>query len=537
MILNKKAIKESSKWKEANIEIPDYDIDEMVSKTKNNPAWLHFGAGNIFKGFIAPLQDRLLSLKKSEKGIIVAETYDVEIIDKIYAPYDNLSLLVLMNPDGSLKNSVVGSIAESLVGDASRPNDWKRLKEIFEKPSLQMVSLTITEKGYSLTGSSGDYLNDVKHDFNNGPEQPRHIMSKISSLAYFRYLKGELPIAFVSMDNCSRNGEVLQNSIRTIVQKWIKNGFVDSKFLEYLDNPQKVSFPWTMIDKITPRPSDRIKARLSEIGFKSTDIVCTDKNTFIAPFVNAEISQYLVIEDHFPNGRIPLESAGVLFTDRKTVDMVEKMKVGACLNPLHTALAVFGCLLGYRSIADEMTDQHLRKLVEKIGYDEGLPVVANPGILDPIAFIKEVIEVRFPNKYIPDTPQRIAVDTSQKISVRFGETIKAYASSNQLDVNALKYIPLVIAGWCRYLMGIDDMGETMELSPDPMLDELKSYISGIQLGDEASICDRLKPILSNEKIFGINLYSTELGKKIEGYFNEMICGKHAVRRTLEKYLN
>jgi fructuronate reductase len=536
MKLNKNAIKDSSAWKNAKIDVPDYNIEEMVSKTKINPTWVHFGAGNIFKGFIAQIQDTLLGLKKSETGVIVAETYDVEIIDKIYAPYDNLSLLVLMNPDGSLKNSVIGSISESLVGDLSRQSHWERLKSIFEEPSLQMVSFTITEKGYSLTGTSGDYLNDVKHDFDNGPQMPKHIISKIASLAYCRYLKGEFPIAFVSMDNCSKNGEVLKNSVRIIVHKWINNGFVENKFLDYLDNPKKVSFPWTMIDKITPRPSEKIKDRLSEIGFESAEIICTEKNTYIAPFVNTEISQYLVIEDHFPNGRMPLEAAGVLFTDRQTVKMVEKMKVGACLNPLHTALAVFGCILGYQSIADEMKDQYLRKLAEKIGYDEGLPVVAHPGILDPKAFIKEVIEVRFPNKYIPDTPQRIVTDTSQKIPARFGETIKTYFSNDKLDVNSLKYIPLAIAGWCRYLLGIDDNGDVMELSPDPMISELKALVAGIGFGNETSVGDHLKPILSNEKLFGIDLYSTELGQKVEKYFKEMICGKHAVRKTLEKYV-
>ena len=106
----------------------------------------------------------------------------------------------------------------------------------------------------------------------------------------------------------------------------------------------------------------------------------TAKNTYIAPFINAEAAEYLVVEDKFPNGRMPLEEAGVIFTDRETVNKVEKMKVGTCLNPLHTALAVFGCLLGYELIADEMKDEELRRLVEKIGYDEGLPVVVDPGV-------------------------------------------------------------------------------------------------------------------------------------------------------------
>ena len=169
------------------------------------------------------------------------------------------------------------------------------------------------------------------------------------------------------MDNCSHNGDVLKDAILTVAKNWVDNGHVESEFLEYLNDKQKVSFPWTMIDKITPRPSEKIKDDLNKIGFLSTRILCTDKNTFIAPFVNAEVPQYLVIEDDFPNGRMPLEVAGVLFTDRETVDMVEKMKVTTCLNPLHTTLAVFGCLLDYKLIAHEMKDRRLKKLVEKIG--------------------------------------------------------------------------------------------------------------------------------------------------------------------------
>ncbi|MDP4183294.1 MAG: mannitol dehydrogenase family protein [Bacillota bacterium] len=515
------------------MEIPMYNIEEMVCKTRDNPTWIHFGAGNIFKAFIAPLQNTLLNLNKVDTGIIVVETYDQEVIEKVYRPCDNLSLLALMNPDGSLKNSVIGSIAESLVGDQ---RDWERLNQIFETPSLQTASFTITEKGYSLTDASGNFLSEVIHDINHGPLQPKHTISKITSLAYRRYLKGELPLSFVSMDNCAKNGEALKKSIETVVRLWIENGFVESSFMDYLNNPHKVSFPWTMIDKITPRPSEKIQTALNQCGFESTEIICTAKKTYIAPFVNAEISQYLIIEDHFTNGRMPLELAGVLFTDRQTVERVEKMKVGACLNPLHTALAVFGSILGFQSIADEMKDPCLRKLVEKIGYDEGLPAVAHPLILDPKAFIKEVIDVRLPNPFIPDTPQRIATDTSQKIPARFGETIKTYFSDPQLDIDSLKYIPLVIAGWLRYLLGVNDDGEIMELSPDPMLSELKTFIAGIRYGNVDSVGDCLYPILSDEKLFGINLYTTSLGRKVEGYLKEMVRGKNAVKELLEKCL-
>lgn len=133
-------------------------------------------------------------------------------------------------------------------------------------------------------------------------------------------------------------------------------------------------------------------------------------------------------------------------TDRETVNNVERMKVTTCLNPLHTALAVYGCLLGYTSIAAEMRDPQLRALVEHIGYDEGMPVVVDPGILSPRDFIAEVIRDRLPNPFIPDAPQRIACDTSQKVGIRFGETIKAYAASPDLDAGESDLYP---TGHCR----------------------------------------------------------------------------------------
>ncbi len=529
-------IKNTKPWQEKGIELPSFDIDKMIEDTNKAPTWIHFGAGNIFRGFIAVLQQTLLNTGKANTGIVAVETYDYEIIEKIYKPYDNLTLLVIMNPDGTLNKKVVGSIGNSIIGDTKKEEEWSKLKEMFINPSLQMVSLTITEKGYGLQNLAGEYYEEVKKDMTGGPKGPGHLMAKIASLVYDRYKNGAHPIALVSMDNCSHNGAKFHHAVESIVKKWVENGLVENEFLEYINNPQKVSFPWSMIDKITPRPSDSVKKSLEEIGFESTEIICTSKNTYISPFVNAEGPQYLVIEDSFPNGRMPLEEAGVMLTDRETVDKVEKMKVCTCLNPLHTALAIYGCLLGHKSIADEMKDKQLKTLIEKISYEEGLKVVVNPGIIDPEDFVKEVIETRLPNPYIPDTPQRIATDTSLKVGIRFGETIKAYKQREDLDPKTLTYIPLVIAGWCRYLMGLNDEGKEMPLSPDPMIDELRAYLSDIKLGDSDSVGDSLRPILSSENIFGLDLYEVGLGEKVEGYFKELIAGPEAVRNTLVKYI-
>jgi len=535
MVISMRLVNYDASWKEKGYELPEYDREQISKNTKENPTWIHFGAGNIFRGFPAAGLQKILNSKAYEKGVIVAEGFDYEIIEKAYQPFDNLSLLVVLKSNGTIEKRVIGSVTESLVADSTNAKDWERLKEIFKNPSLQMASFTITEKGYSLVNSQGDYLDAVSNDFREGPKQPGNIMGKVTALLFERYQNGGYPIAMVSMDNCSHNGDKLFAAVETYAKNWVNHGFAEEGFLRYINDSARVTFPWSMIDKITPRPDDKVKQMLEKDGFEDTDLIITSKNTYTAPFVNAEETEYLVIEDTFPNGRPPLEKAGFLFTDRETVDKVEKMKVCTCLNPLHTALAVYGCLLSYHTIWEEMRDPELNKLVNKIGYVEGMPVVINPGVLDPQDFIDAVIQRRLPNPFMPDAPQRIATDTSQKIPIRFGETIKAYVKSDNLKVTDLTFIPLAIAGWCRYLMGIDDEGNEFIPSPDPMLAELQGYVKDIKLGDKLRK-DTLKPILSNDKIFAVDLYRVGLGEKIEDMFEELIAGKGAVRATLKKYL-
>lgn len=537
MNLNEQGLKERQAWEQAGYTLPSYDRAAMISKTKTAPYWIHFGAGNIFRAFQANVVQELLNQGKLDRGLIVAEGYDYEIIEKMNHPHDDYSILVTLKSDGTVEKSVTGSIAESLTLDSDNETDFSRLKEIFAMDSLQMASFTITEKGYSLRGADGNFTAAVASDMEAGPDKPVSYIGKVASLLYARFLAGQKPIAMVSMDNCSHNGDKLYEAISAFADGWCKNGLADAQFVSYIKTSGKVSFPWSMIDKITPRPDASIEALLQKDGIEELDPVITGKNTYVAPFVNAEECQYLVIEDDFPNGRPALEYGGIIFTDRETVDKVEKMKVCTCLNPLHTALAVFGCLLGYDLISKEMQNSSLKKLVELIGYQEGLPVVVNPGILNPKDFIDTVLNIRIPNPFMPDTPQRIATDTSQKLAIRFGETIKAYAATPQLDVSSLRGIPLVFAGWLRYLMGIDDNGNTFTLSPDPLLAEVRPYLADIRLGDRFDADALLRPLLSDAKIWGLNLYEVGMASLVCDYFTQMTCGVGAVVKTLQEVLS
>ncbi|MCF0242476.1 MAG: mannitol dehydrogenase family protein [Treponema sp.] len=534
MKLSLDGIKNSDEWISKGWSLPAFDFNKVEKATKENPFWIHFGAGNIFRAFQANVVQNLLNNGVLNRGLIVAEGYDYEIIEKMYRPHDNIGALVTLKASGSVEKTVVASIMESLTADSNNVSDWNRLKEIFSKDSLQMVSFTITEKGYVLQNAQGVYAPFVEDDMKAGPVKPESYMGKVVGLLYERYLCGEKPVAMVSMDNCSHNGDKLKSAVMGMAQAWENNGVCKKGFYDYVTNPNKVSFPWTMIDKITPRPDAKIEKILNDDGVENLSPVITSKKTYAAPFVNAEECQYLVIEDSFPNGKPDLEKGGIIYTSRETVDKVEKMKVCTCLNPLHTALAVSGCLLGFTLISKEMADKDLKKMVEIAGYVEGLPVVVNPEIISPKNFIDEVVNIRIPNPFMPDTPQRIACDTSQKLSIRFGETIKAYQKSSDLDVSSLKVIPMVFALWLRYLMALDDEGNPFELSPDPLLKEVTPYVSGIELGKAFDAHSVLEPVLSRSDIFGLNLYETVLGERVENIFTRLCSGAGAVRKVIHE---
>ena len=506
MLLTNEGLKNRQDF--AGYRLPCFNREEVIKKTMEHPAWLHFGAGNIFKAFQADACQRLLEAGHCDTGIIAVERRKKQEDEN-----DGLFIKVTLKSDGNVEKAVIASVSEQLF----LYGDEARLTEIFENPSLQMVSFTITEKGYLIRDINGDYLPEVEEDLSkdwNTDKSPaltakparaaKSYMGKIAAMLFARYKKNKAPLAMVSMDNYSHNGDKLKDVIMTFAEAWDSEGF--GKWLE-----ESVSFPWSMIDKITPVPDAAVSAMLEEDGLPPG-----------TPFVNAEESEYLVIEDSFPNGRPALEKAGIYFTDRETVDKMERMKVCTCLNPLHTGLAIFGCLLGYQRIWQEMQDEDLRKLAEKIGL-EGLPVVSDPGIIKPRDFIDTVLKERLPNPFMPDSPQRIASDTSQKLPIRLGETIKAYLASDRLSVSSLRLIPLVYAAWLRYLMAIDDNGTAFELSYDPLLGNVQPYVKDMKLGEEPD-CSVLEPLLRNDAIFGVDLSEAGLSEKVCPYFKQAADG-------------
>ena len=538
MKLTMAGIKDREAWEKAGIQLPGYDVEEVSEKARKAPRWVHFGIGNIFRVFIGGIADGLLEEGALDRGLTCVETFDYDVADKIYAPYDNLGLSVILHGDGTRDYKVLGALAEAVKAQSSNDKQWNRLKEIFAAPSLQLVSFTITEKGYALQKADGTWFPFVEADIKNGPAKATGAMAVLTAMLYERYQAGKHPLALVSMDNCSQNGARLRQSVLTMAEEWKKAGYVDDGFLAYVSDEKTIAFPWTMIDKITPRPSEQIAADLEALGVEDMQPVITAKKTYIAPFVNAEKPQYLVIEDSFPNGRPALEKGfGVYMADRKTVNLAERMKVTVCLNPVHSATGPLGVALGYELFAHMLnTDADMMKMARMVAYDEGLPVVQDPGILSPQAFVDELFNDRFPNEYLGDTNLRLAVDVSQMVGIRFGETIKAYVEKYG-DASRLTALPMGIAGWLRYMLAVDDAGKKYELAPDPMNEEIQEQLKDIVVGQPETFTDQLRPILSNERLFFIDLYKAGVGEKVENMFREMIAGPGAIKATIHKYVN
>ena len=245
-----------SQWERKGYQVPSYDIQAVREKTAKEPTWVHFGGGNIFRAFPAAILNQALNSGAYDRGVIVAETFDYEVIDKAYAPYDNLSLLVSLQSTGTVEKKVIASVTEALKADYRFP-DWERLQEIFRNPSLQMISFTITEKGYGY--NEADLARGL---------QPVFAMGKVCALLMERFRAGALPLTVQSMDNCSHNGDKVKAGVLAYAEAWVKAGEAPQAFLDYLKDPSRITFPWSMIDKITPRPHQKVKELLQADAFE-----------------------------------------------------------------------------------------------------------------------------------------------------------------------------------------------------------------------------------------------------------------------------
>jgi len=232
--------------------------------------------------FIARVNQRLLNAGLADTGIICCGTMDYENFEKIYKPFDNLTIICDLKSNGDTGYEIIGNITEAIPADYDSPAQIARLNAIAANHSLQMISFTITEKGYALRDADGSLFASAAADMEAGPSHPVTCMGFIASLLNERFKAGRYPLALVSMDNCSHNGDKLQASVTEIIDAWAEKNYGATR------KPVFVCGDFNCLPESAPITA------MKEAGF---EIISSTGNTFTAKNPSKCID-YIFIKKH-----------------------------------------------------------------------------------------------------------------------------------------------------------------------------------------------------------------------------------------------
>jgi fructuronate reductase len=429
---------------------------------------VHLGVGAFQRAHQAMYTEAALNAGDKRWGIVGASLRSPAVRDQL-RPQDGLYTLAVRGAEGE-NLQVVGAIKDVLVA----PEDPEALLHGLCDPSVKIVTLTVTEKGYCYdpaTTALDESHPDIVHDLANR-SRPRTAPGLLVEALRRRREAKDHSFTVLCCDNLPHNG----NTVATIVTRFA--ALCDRELAGYIAN--EVAFPSTMVDRITPATTDEDRAAISRrIGVEDA-----------APVVTEPFSQW-VIEDRFPEGRPDWSIAGAEFvTD---VAPYENMKL-RLLNGSHSTLAYLGYLAGYETVADAMKDANYRRLAEGVMDDASTTLQMPPGA-DVAAYKRDLME-RYSNPALKHRTWQICMDGSQKLPQRLLGSIR-----DRLAVGApIDRLVMGVAGWMRYVTGIDEAGKPIDVR-DPLSARLRA------IADQAGLAaDRLAPaLLDVREIFSPDL--------------------------------
>lgn len=474
----------------SDIRTPKYDRNAL------DAGILHMSVGGFHRSHQAVYVDNVLSQSPANwmiagVGLMPQDSTNLDKLreqDCLYA--------VLERAPSADNVRVVGSMKRVL----HAPTETAAVIAEIASPAIKIVSLTVTEKGY--------YYNEKRDvDFTNATVQedlklsatPKTVYGYLTQGLQKRRADGVGPVTIMCCDNLPGNGHITQHLLNQFVEK------ADPTLLSWI--AENVSFPNAMVDRITPVTTPAIQNILEE-NFGLADgwpVVCEDYIQWI-------------LEDKFIAGRPDFEKAGVQMV--ADVEPYEKMKV-RLLNGSHSALSYVSYLMGHRTVDKAMADPLVSGFVKKYMDEDINPTVPTVPGIDLTAYRAKLIE-RFANPSISDQVQRLAEDGSQKIRNAMVPPLMIQAEAGQ----SIRWIALALAGWWRYLQGVDEAGEVIQIK-DPMADRLSAAAK--QSPDDP------KALLAFEEIFGAEPQNNqELVSLMTAYLADF--KKSGVRATVEKLL-
>ena len=430
---------------------------------------VHLGLGAFHRAHQAVYTEQVLNAGDLRWGIAGASLRAAETRDAL-APQNGL-YTVAVRDSAATHYQVIGALTALHVA----PENPAALIKAMAQESVKIVSLTVTEKGYCHDPATGD-LNadhpDIRHDLAY-PDQPKSALGVLLAALAQRHKAGLAPFTILTCDNLPANGHTLHR----VLQQFTRLARKD--LLSFVKN--EVACPSTMVDRIVPSTTDADRQMVAEaLGVDDGWPIMTE------PFTQ------WVIEDRFPHGRPDWGAYGAELVH--DVLPYETMKL-RLLNGSHSTLAYLGYLSGYETVAEAMADPALASLIEDMMAQEITPVLSVPQGADVAAYRRSLL-ARFRNTALRHRTWQIAMDGSQKLPQRLLSTIR-----ERLAVNAsIDRLALGVAGWMRYVTGVDEQGQTIDVR-DPLATELRKR------ADQAGLnAEQLAPsLLGIEAIFGKDL--------------------------------
>ncbi|MEG1247202.1 mannitol dehydrogenase family protein [Citrobacter sp.] len=476
----------------AKAAIPDYDRSKLV------PRIVHLGFGAFHRAHQGVYADILAAEHSSDWGYYEVNLIGGEQQIADLKQQDNLYTVAEMSA-GAWTARVVGVVKNALHAQVDG------LEAVFSalcEPQVAIVSLTITEKGYCHSPATGQLMLEspmIAADLQN-PNQPKSAPGVIVEALARRKAAGLAAFTVMSCDNMPENGHVMRNVVTAYARA------VDAELADWIEN--HVTFPSTMVDRIVPAVTPDTLDKIEQLtGVRDPAGVACE------PF------RQWVIEDNFVAGRPQWEKAGAeLVAD---VIPFEEMKL-RMLNGSHSFLAYLGYLAGYQHINDCMGDDNYRCAARALMLQEQAPTLKVKGV-DLQQYADRLIE-RYSNPALRHRTWQIAMDGSQKLPQRMLDSVRWHlVHDSRFDLLAL-----AVAGWMRYVGGVDDQGEAIEIS-DPLLQVIQNAVQSSKEGE-----DRVKALLAIDAIFGRELPQVKLfrTKVTEAYLALLADG---AKVTVAKY--
>jgi len=413
----------------SNLPVPNY------SRNSDTADIVHIGVGGFHRSHLAYYVHLLKNGGEASSLCGIGLREGDQTLHDIFKTQDHLYTLMVKHPNGTIKPEVIGSIIDFKMGTTDPEPVIAKMADA----NTKIVSLTITEGGYNFNPTTGEFNfenPDIQHELRH-PHDPITVYGFLTAALKRRRDAGLPAFTIMSCDNIEHNGDMACKMLLTFTQtqnpdlaNWIA---------------QEVSFPNSMVDRITPVTTE-----------KDIETLEQDYDIKDAWPVTCEPFLQWVVEDKFSNGRPPFEKVGVQFVP--DVGPYEKMKL-RLLNAGHSVLGLLGALHGHPTInacvEDELFANYLRAFLD----EEATPILGDIKGINLTDYKSSLIE-RFANPNIKDSISRICSESSAKLPKFLIATIH----ENLATGGSIKFATLVLAAWCYYSdKQVDQNGQPLEI--------------------------------------------------------------------------